>query len=88
LVTEIDMTPDWGSWSASPPRVFLKPETGYEGVALPIIPSQVGSSPKPENGLRDPAIYREGDHVYLLYSVEGERGIAIAELHKRRGAVR
>ncbi len=28
-----------------------------------------------------PAIYREGSKTYLLYSVAGDSGIAIAELH-------
>lgn len=83
LVSEIEMTPDWESWQAAAPSAVLAPQTGYEGVALPLVPSQIGSSTEPENGLRDPAIYREGDHLYLLYTVEGERGIALAELHKR-----
>jgi hypothetical protein len=30
--------------------------------------------------LRDPAIFRESGRTYLLYSVAGERGIAIAEM--------
>ena len=30
--------------------------------------------------LRDPAIYEEDGSVYLLYSVAGEDGIAIAKL--------
>ena len=83
LVTEIEMTPDWQSWRAAPPRDVLSPQTGYEGVALPIVPSRLGASTEPENGLRDPAIYREGDRLYLLYAVEGERGIAAAVLRKR-----
>ena len=83
LVTEIEMTTDWESWHAAAPSDVLAPQTGYEGVALPVVPSQRGSSTEPENGLRDPAIYREGDHLYLLYTVEAERGIAIVELHKR-----
>ena len=32
------------------------------------------------NQLRDPAVFVEGDHVYLLYAVAGESGIAIAEV--------
>jgi hypothetical protein len=32
------------------------------------------------NQLRDPAIYVEGDEVYLLYAVAGESGIAIARV--------
>jgi hypothetical protein len=32
------------------------------------------------NQLRDPAIFSEGHQTYLLYTVGGEAGIAIAEL--------
>jgi hypothetical protein len=80
FVTQIEMTPDWESWHAVPPKLVLKPETGYEGVALPLVPSRRGSSTEPENGLRDPAVYRENGHLYLFYTVEAERGIAAAEL--------
>lgn len=82
FVTEIDMTPDWESWHAATPHTVLAPQTGYEGVALPLVPSQRGSSTEPENGLRDPAVYREGGKLYLLYTIEAERGIAAAELRK------
>jgi len=34
----------------------------------------------PVRQLRDPGIYRENGKTYLLYSVAGENGIAIAEL--------
>ena len=30
--------------------------------------------------LRDPAIFRENGQTYLLYSVAGEQGIALARL--------
>lgn len=32
------------------------------------------------NQLSDPAVFVEGDSVFVLYSVAGESGIAIAEL--------
>jgi hypothetical protein len=32
------------------------------------------------NELRDPAVFEEGGRIYLLYSVAGERGIALAEV--------
>ena len=32
------------------------------------------------NQLRDPAVYEEGNDVYLLYAVAGESGIAIARV--------
>jgi hypothetical protein len=41
---------------------------------------QAGKSSRPVCQLRDPAIFRENGHTYILYSVAGERGIAIAEL--------
>jgi hypothetical protein len=34
----------------------------------------------PVRQLRDPAIFREDGRTWLLYSVAGENGIAIAEL--------
>ena len=34
----------------------------------------------PANQLRDPAIFQESGHTFLLYAVGGESGIAIAEL--------
>jgi hypothetical protein len=33
--------------------------------------------------LRDPAIFREDGRTYLIYSVAGESGLAIAELRER-----
>ena len=88
LATEIDMTADWGSWHAIAPSAVLSPQTGYEGAALPLVPSQRGTSTEPENGLRDPAIYREDGRLYLLYTVEAERGIAVAELWNRTTATK
>jgi hypothetical protein len=32
--------------------------------------------------LRDPAIFREDGKTYLLYSIAGESGIAVAELRE------
>jgi hypothetical protein len=34
----------------------------------------------PVNQLRDPALFEEDGQVYLLYSVAGERGIALARV--------
>jgi hypothetical protein len=56
------------------------PELDYEGGLLTLEPSVRGMAMEPLRQLRDPAIYREDDHTYLLYSVAGEHGIAIAEL--------
>jgi len=76
----IQLTADWTTWHATQPEVVLEPEEAYEGVELPLVPSIGGWAPNPVRELRDPGIYREGGHTYLLYSVAGEQGIAMAEL--------
>lgn len=80
--TDIDLIPDWEAWHAAPPALVLQPETTYEGIELPVAPSMRGSVRHAERALRDPAIYEEGGCLYLLYSVAGERGIAIGELRE------
>jgi hypothetical protein len=37
----------------------------------------------PPGGPRDPAVYEEGERLWLLYAVQGESGIAIAEIARR-----
>jgi hypothetical protein len=46
----------------------------------PRAPSVRGLVHGPVCQLRDPAIFREDGRTFLLYSVAGENGIAIAEL--------
>ena len=59
----------------------LRPETIYEGADLPVKPSVAGAMKGRAHELRDPGIFVDADgRVYLLYSVAGESGIAIAEL--------
>jgi hypothetical protein len=60
---------------------FLRPQTEYEGARLPLTPSKSGPVKGRENALRDPAIFVDDDsRLYLLYSVAGEAGIAVAEV--------
>ena len=80
LLSTIALTDDWNEWSATAPVEILRPETDYEGANLPIEPSRGGYIDVRANQLRDPAIYQEGDKTYLLYSVAGESGIALAEI--------
>jgi len=80
LRSEIYLTPDWREWRAGEAVAVLEPEPEYEGGHLPLEPSRRGLVMGPVRQLRDPAIYREGSRTYLLYSVAGEYGIAIAEL--------
>jgi hypothetical protein len=71
---------DWADWEFSEPKVVIKPEKDYEGVAMPIKPSRWGAGYEFLHELRDPAIYEEDGRLYLLYSTAGEWAIAIAEL--------
>ena len=80
LVSYIDLTPDWKRWKASPPVSVLAPEKQWEGADRPIEVSKMDLAPGKVRQLRDPAIFRENGQVYLLYTVAGESGIAIAKL--------
>ena len=80
LLSTIELTPDWLSWTISAPVVVLEPELDYEGGNLPRAPSVRGQASEPVCQLRDPSIFRENGRTYLLYAVAGEHGIAIAEL--------
>lgn len=79
-LSTIKLSGDWMNWEASEPVDVLAPELPWEGSEMPIEPSMRGLVYGPVNQLRDPAIFHEGDRTYLLYSVSGESGIAIAEL--------
>ncbi|MGE0131000.1 MAG: hypothetical protein AB7U82_23225 [Blastocatellales bacterium] len=81
LMSRIDLKKDWKDWTASEPAPILKPEMSYEGADLPDAPSKEGAARGRVRQLRDPAIFREGGKSYLLYSVAGENGIAIAKIN-------
>ncbi len=77
----VSLADDWKSWKAGKSEEILRPEFHYEGADLPLRKSVAGAMQKPENAVRDPGIFVDNDgRVYLLYSVAGESGIAIAEL--------
>jgi hypothetical protein len=72
---------DLRTWRKGRVERVLSPEEDWEGARLPLQASRAGAAPGRENGVRDPAIFIEDGHVYLLYSVAGESGIAIADLN-------
>jgi hypothetical protein len=80
LVSTIDLRSDWMDWQASQPIEVLRPEYAWEGSEEALAPSIRGAIRVPVNQLRDPAIFDEDGRVFLLYSVAGESGIAIAEV--------
>ncbi|MEQ8195911.1 MAG: hypothetical protein RIB59_15625 [Rhodospirillales bacterium] len=77
---EVDLDSDWNNWLVSDPEEILRPEETYEGGELPVEPSVRGDIMERANQLRDPYVFADGDKLYLLYSVAGESGIAIAAL--------
>ena len=82
LAADIDLAPDWVAWKQGAARTILEPEKKYEGADLVLRPSLRGWAPTRVRQLRDPGIFQEDGKTYLLYSVAGEHGIALAELEE------
>ena len=80
LVSQVDLRPDWREWKATAPHEVLRPEHDWEGVNEPLVPSDGGAVHHPVHQLRDPYVFTEDGRDYLVYSVAGERGLAIARL--------
>ena len=80
LLSSIDLSGDWMSWSETDPVEVLRPERDWEGANAPLESSVRSTAYGQVNQLRDPAIFEEDGRVYLLYAVAGESGIAIAEV--------
>ncbi len=81
LLSTIDLRSDWMDWSESKEVMVLKPEFDWEGANAPVEPSVRSTAYGQVNQLRDPALYVEGDQIYLLYAVAGESGIALARVN-------
>lgn len=80
VMTTMDLRPDWTRWRPGPVVEALRPETDWEGAAEPVGPSRSGAVHHRVHQLRDPALFEEDGTAYLLYSVAGEHGIAVARL--------
>lgn len=80
LLAEVDLGRPWGEWVAGEPSAVLAPEMAWEGSDYPLLPSSKGKARGARRELRDPAIFDEEGRSWLLYTVAGESGIAIAEL--------
>jgi hypothetical protein len=78
----IDVSGEWTGWRNTEPVSVLRPKFDWEGVGESVTTSVGGWAPEPAHELRDPCVYEEDGRVYLLYSVAGERGIAIAEVEE------
>jgi hypothetical protein len=80
--TTVDLRPDWTDWKGSSPVEILRTETDYEGINQANERSSGGASHDPVHQVRDPYIYTEDSHKYLVYSVAGEKGLGIAEIRE------
>jgi hypothetical protein len=78
--SRLDPSGDWTSWRVRATEEVLAPERDYEGAELPVRESRGGAAPGRVRQLRDPCIFREDGRTFLVYSVAGESGIAIAEV--------
>lgn len=78
--SRIELGGDWRAWRAGEPVEVMRPEQPWEGAGLPLEPSWRSAISIPANQLRDPCIYEEDERIFLLYAVQGEHGIGIAEL--------
>jgi len=86
LLSTISLSVGWQAWKETEAIEVLRPERQWEGADAPLEPSVRSTAYGHVNQLRDPAVFVEDDHVYLLYSVAGESGIAIAEVESNRPA--
>ena len=80
LLSRIKLTPDWRDWKDSAPVEVMRPERPWEGADAPLEPSVRSVAYGQVNQLRDPAIYEEGEALYLAYAVAGESGIGLAQI--------
>lgn len=78
----VDLARDWFEWHLEDIEDVLAPEEDYEGAHAPRVPSARGLVEGPAYQLRDPAIHCEDGRTWLLYSIAGEAGIAMAELRE------
>jgi hypothetical protein len=82
LDSTVELDGDWSGWAPSDPQTVLLPEMTWEGADLAVEASQRGQVTSRVNQLRDPAIFEDEGRTWLLYTVAGESGIALAELHE------
>lgn len=78
--THIDLRRPAENWRAGKVEPVLAPDMQWEGADVVPSAARSGAATGRENAVRDPAIFTHEDRTYLLYSVAGESGIAIAEI--------
>ena len=86
-VCKIKLDSDVDNWEVLSNQKLTKPMFKWEGAGSDLIPSMPGSATarwgnRNLNELRDPCIFSEDGVDYLLYTFNGEGGIAIGSLNK------
>ncbi len=80
LHSTVALAGDWLGWRAEGEAEVIRPEEAWEGSELPLMRSWRGAMNIPVRQLRDPCILEDEGRVFLLYAVQGEAGIGLAEL--------
>lgn len=80
LATVVPLAGPPETWRAQGTFEVLRPGTPAEGADLPLAYSNGGISRTLVNELRDPTVFREGAHAWLIYSIAGEHGLGLARL--------
>ena len=81
LISELNTTDDWLQWSLQNTVELHRPVNNWEGANEPLVASTYGGLMTRAHQLRDPGIFEHDNRVYLLYSIAGEQGLGIGELH-------
>ncbi|MEM9499107.1 MAG: hypothetical protein AAGA28_14380 [Pseudomonadota bacterium] len=81
FIGRVDEAVDWRDWALSDVQELLRPDRPWEGADAPLLASRVGMASERVHQLRDPAFFAENGTFYLIYSVAGESGLALARLH-------
>lgn len=79
LMSTIDLHDNWSRWVANDPVEVIRPEREWEGADCEQIASKRGAIRGRAWQLRDPGVFEEDGRVYLIYSIAGEFGLAIAQ---------
>jgi len=80
LVSTLNTASGWQNWALEETNQLHTPQKEWEGSLEHEEPSIWGGIMSPVKQLRDPAIYREDDKLWLLYSIAGEQGLAMGRL--------
>jgi len=83
LASTVELLDDWNAWRPSIEQTVLFPKENYEGLSERVAPSTYGPVHTVARQLRDPFVFEDEGELYLLYTVGGEHGIAIARLRKK-----